>query len=105
MQTDDPRVPVQLLVYSVQTAVTTATCIADYMSWSEFLTAQKMELGKLYVPYLALGMFSFVVLVFGLPLLSIGSNECVLIVPFPCSCLHGGGYARQAEQCRWPSSC
>lgn len=55
--TDDPRVPVHLLVYAVQTAVTTATCIADYMSWSEFLAEQKMELGKLYVPYLALGMF------------------------------------------------
>jgi hypothetical protein len=27
------------------------------MSWSEFLAEQKMELGKLYVPYLALGMF------------------------------------------------
>jgi len=43
----------------VQTAVTTATCIADYMSWSAFSTAQKMELGKLYVPYLALGMSFF----------------------------------------------
>jgi hypothetical protein len=52
---DDPRVPVHLLVYAVQVTVTTATCIADYMSWSEFSTAQKMELGKLYVPYLALG--------------------------------------------------
>ena len=52
---DDPRVPVHLLVYAVQVTVTTATCIADYMSWSEFSNAQKMELGKLYVPYLALG--------------------------------------------------
>jgi hypothetical protein len=41
----------------VQVTVTTATCIADYLSWSEFSNAQKMELGKLYVPYLALGMF------------------------------------------------
>jgi hypothetical protein len=41
----------------VQVTVTTATCIADYMSWTEFSDAQKMELGKLYVPYLALGMF------------------------------------------------
>ncbi|KAM0718538.1 hypothetical protein Q7P37_005608 [Cladosporium fusiforme] len=54
---DDPKVPVQLLVYAVQTAVTTATCIADYMSWSDFQNAQKMELGKLYVPYLALSVF------------------------------------------------
>jgi hypothetical protein len=54
---DDPRVPVHLLVYAVQTAVTTATCIADYLSWSEYLNSQKIELGKLYVPYLALCMF------------------------------------------------
>jgi hypothetical protein len=51
---DDPRLPVHLLVYAVQTAVTTATCIADYLSWSDYENAQKIELGKLYVPYLAL---------------------------------------------------
>jgi hypothetical protein len=45
------------LVYAVQTAVTTATCIADYLSWSDYLNSQKIELGKLYVPYLALCMF------------------------------------------------
>lgn len=50
---DDPRVPIHLLVYAVQTAVTTATCIADYMSWSLYSNAEKTELGKLYVPYLA----------------------------------------------------
>lgn len=54
LHSDDPKVPIHLLVYAVQTAVTTATCIADYMSWSDFLDAQKLELGKLYVPYLAL---------------------------------------------------
>jgi len=54
---DDPRLPVHLLVYAVQTAVTTATCIADYMSWSDYLNSQKIELGKLYVPYLALCTF------------------------------------------------
>lgn len=52
--TDDPNVPIQLLIYAVQTAVTTATCIADYLSWSNFSNAEKIELGKLYVPYLAL---------------------------------------------------
>jgi hypothetical protein len=51
---DDPRLPVHLLVYAVQTAVTTATCIADYLSWSDYENSQKIELGKLYVPYLAL---------------------------------------------------
>ena len=38
----------------MQTAITTATCIADYLSWSGFSNAEKLELGKLYVPYLAL---------------------------------------------------
>ena len=51
---DDPRVPVHLLIYAVQTAITTATCIADYLSWSDYLNSQKIELGKLYVPYLDL---------------------------------------------------
>lgn len=55
--TDDPKVPIHLLVYAIQTAVTTATCIADYMSWSDFGLAQKIELCKLYVPYLALSAF------------------------------------------------
>lgn len=53
-KTDDPKVPIQLLVYATQTAVTTATCISDYLSWSSFSNAEKIELGKLYVPYLAL---------------------------------------------------
>lgn len=53
-RSDDPKVPVHLLVYAVQTAITTATCIADYLSWSDFQNVQKIELGKLYVPYLAL---------------------------------------------------
>lgn len=51
---DDVRLPIHLLIYATQTAVTTLTCIADYMSWSSFSNAQKMEMGKLYVPYLAL---------------------------------------------------
>ncbi|KAK4629432.1 Sigma intracellular receptor 2 [Fulvia fulva] len=54
---DDPKVPVHLLAYAVQTAITTATCIADYLSWSGFSNAEKIELGKLYVPYLALSVF------------------------------------------------
>ncbi|RMY70926.1 hypothetical protein D0863_05476 [Hortaea werneckii] len=50
----DPKVPAHLLVFAVQTALTTSTCIADYLSWSEYSNAEKIELGKLYVPYLAL---------------------------------------------------
>jgi hypothetical protein len=51
---DDPRIPLHLLVYAVQTTVTTTTCIADFLSWSSYENAQKLELLKLYVPYLAL---------------------------------------------------
>ncbi|KAF2484965.1 transmembrane protein 6/97 [Neohortaea acidophila] len=54
---DDPKLPIHLLVYAVQTAVTTLTCIADYLSWTGFSNAQKIELGKLYVPYLALSVW------------------------------------------------
>lgn len=50
----DPKVPAHLLVFAVQTALTTSTCIADYLSWSDYTNAEKIELGKLYVPYLAL---------------------------------------------------
>jgi hypothetical protein len=52
---NDPKVPIHLLVYAVQTAVTTATCIADYLSWTTVTPAEKVTLGSLYVPYLALG--------------------------------------------------
>lgn len=53
--TDDPKLPIHLLIYALQTALTTATCIADYLSWTGYSSAEKIELGKLYVPYLALG--------------------------------------------------
>lgn len=54
--TDDPKVPLVLLIYATQTAITTAVCIADYMSWESVSVDVKMQLGFLYVPYLALGM-------------------------------------------------
>ncbi|KAF7195284.1 Sigma intracellular receptor 2 [Pseudocercospora fuligena] len=53
----DPKIPIHLLIYAIQTAVTTATCIADYMSWGGHTSEQKLELGKLYVPYLMLSVF------------------------------------------------
>ncbi|WPG99191.1 Hypothetical protein R9X50_00200200 [Acrodontium crateriforme] len=54
---DDPKIPIHLLMFAVQTALTTSTCIAEYLSWEDFSAAEKMELGKLYVPYLALSVF------------------------------------------------
>lgn len=41
----------------MQTAITTATCVADFLSWNGHSAAEKVELGKLYVPYLALSVF------------------------------------------------
>ncbi|TKX26663.1 hypothetical protein C1H76_1195 [Elsinoe australis] len=54
---NDARVPIQLLIYAVVTGVTTLTCIADFMSWKAVSAAEKVELGKLYVPYLAVSVF------------------------------------------------
>ena len=56
---DDVKIPIHLLIYATQTAMTTLTCIADYLSWTTVSSAEKLELGKLYVPYLALCEFLF----------------------------------------------
>ncbi|KAI4108736.1 MAG: hypothetical protein L6R37_000900 [Teloschistes peruensis] len=52
-----PMIPVQLLVFAVLTAVTTIVCIAEYLSWEHLTVADKVNLGYLYVPYLALSVF------------------------------------------------
>jgi len=46
-----------LLIFALETAVTTLTCISDYLSWSSFSNDQKVQLAYLYVPYLALSVF------------------------------------------------
>lgn len=52
MMADEPRVPIYLLVYAVQTAVTTLTCIAEALSWG-MMGREKLSLvGGLYAPYL-----------------------------------------------------
>ena len=55
---DEPLVPIHLLVYAVQTAVTTITCIADYLSWP-ISNAEKFSLSQLYVPYMAVCEFTY----------------------------------------------
>ncbi|MCJ1225513.1 hypothetical protein MMC12_002162 [Toensbergia leucococca] len=52
----DPLVPVHLIIYAVQTIITTTTCIAEYLSWP-ISDSEKLSLGQLYVPYLALSVF------------------------------------------------
>lgn len=55
LRRDDPKTPLYLLIYAVQTGVTTLTCLADMMSWTAVTDAEKVQLCGLYVPYLALG--------------------------------------------------
>lgn len=51
--TDDPLIPLHLLIYATQTAVSTSACIADSLTWS-ISASQKFSLSQLYVPYLLL---------------------------------------------------
>lgn len=53
---NDPKLPLHLLIFALEAGFTTMTCIADYMSWEGYSFDEKLELGKLYVPYFALGM-------------------------------------------------
>ena len=46
-----------LLVWAVQTAVTTLTCMVDYWSWSGLSAATRQGLDGLYGPYLLLAVF------------------------------------------------
>jgi hypothetical protein len=42
----------------MQTFLTTATCITDYVSWAAIDFDAKVQLSTLYGPYLAVGMFA-----------------------------------------------
>ncbi|KAL8841831.1 MAG: hypothetical protein Q9176_003018 [Flavoplaca citrina] len=52
-----PLLPIHLLIYATQTSITTLTCIAEYLSWTHLTVSEKINLGYLYVPYLALSVF------------------------------------------------
>ena len=52
---DHPLVPLVLLVFALQTSITTATCIMDMISWEGYSGAEQRALGGLYVPYLIFG--------------------------------------------------
>ncbi|MDI1488736.1 MAG: hypothetical protein OHK93_008012 [Ramalina farinacea] len=49
---DSPTLNLTLLLFALQTALTTAVCVAEYRSWPELTPAEKTSLGGLYVPYL-----------------------------------------------------
>lgn len=50
----------------MQTAVTTATCIADFLSWEDLSGKEKVELGKLLVFFFFLAYDLFLFFLFGL---------------------------------------
>ncbi|KAF2452760.1 transmembrane protein 6/97 [Lineolata rhizophorae] len=52
---DDSKLPLGMLIFGCQTFFTTFTCIADFLSWEDYSLQEKIDLGTLYVPYLALG--------------------------------------------------
>jgi hypothetical protein len=52
---DDMLVPVHLLIWACETALTTLTCVVEAMSWEGFTGQEKVALAQLYVPYLLLG--------------------------------------------------
>lgn len=55
---DDPKLPLHLLIYAVQTGLTTATCISEALSWDTLSAGEKLSLvGGLYTPYLLVSVF------------------------------------------------
>lgn len=53
---DDALVPLQLLVFALETAVTTLTCTLEMLSWEGYSVEEQSRLCALYVPYLALAI-------------------------------------------------
>ncbi|KAL6710984.1 hypothetical protein ACN47E_006859 [Coniothyrium glycines] len=56
---DDPRMPLALLVFGLETSVTTLVCLAEMLSWEELTGVQRgvQGLGGMYGGYLATGIF------------------------------------------------
>ncbi|KAJ4987863.1 hypothetical protein SVAN01_06593 [Stagonosporopsis vannaccii] len=56
---DDPRIPLALLVFGMETSITTLVCLAEMWSWEELTSEQSglSGLGGMYGGYLALGIF------------------------------------------------
>lgn len=54
---DDILVPLHLLIWACETALTTLTCVVEAMSWDGLTGQEKAALAQLYVPYLLLGMY------------------------------------------------
>lgn len=61
---NDPRTPLVLLVFGLETSLTTLVCLVEMWSWEELTSAQRgaQGLGGMYGGYLATGRYSFFVL-------------------------------------------
>lgn len=53
---DNPKLPLVLLPYAIETFLTTLVCIVEYLTW-DITGAQKVGLSTLYGPYLVLSIF------------------------------------------------
>ena len=58
---NDPRVPLALLVFGLETSLTTLVCLAEMLSWEELTSVQRgaQGLGGMYGGYLAAGKLLF----------------------------------------------
>ena len=56
---NDPRIPLALLVFGLETSLTTLVCLAEMLSWEELTSVQRgaQGLGGMYGGYLAAGTF------------------------------------------------
>lgn len=54
-----------MLVWAIQTFVTTFTCVVEVWSWADRTTDQKMNISLLYVPYMIFGelipLYSYII--------------------------------------------
>ncbi|KKK14357.1 hypothetical protein P175DRAFT_0445369 [Aspergillus ochraceoroseus IBT 24754] len=52
---DDPLVPVHLLVFGIQSFLTSLTCLVEVWGWDDRTVTEKQNITMLYGPYVALG--------------------------------------------------
>lgn len=52
---DHQLLPVHLLIFGVQTGITTLTCLVEMLNWQGYTNEEFGRLCSLYVPYLAVG--------------------------------------------------
>jgi hypothetical protein len=52
---DDQLVPLHLLIFALETGITTMTCLVEMLGWEGYNTAEKRSLLSLYGPYLGVG--------------------------------------------------